>query len=398
MSENKKEKKSNFNLRTTLLMVSAFLIGFGSGAVCITLVDNGNNNVPVFQNVDSQSASNGNNGLNQDNISSVEPISTTLQDNQVTEVTTVTTVPTTTTTEVTTTTTPANLPTPLSGEYTDMVVEKVPYKEDISGDKVVYLTFDDGPWSGTPEVLDLLDEYDVKATFFVTAQFFENEDDLINAIKQLHDRGHEVCVHTYSHEYHDIYNSVSDYLDDYKKMDDIILKATGERSHVFRFPGGSNNVYGKHIREDLIREMNSRGFVYQDWNAYDGGCDGYSIDSMIYSAVNECISQDKSILLMHDTKAQSFILDTLPSIISQIKDAGYRFDVLDGTVKPIQFATVDDEEDEEQTDVTTTPEYEDDEYSNDEEITNNETYDDENLDNSQNDTDDYDYVDTSEDY
>lgn len=391
MGENGKDKKSNFNLRTTLLMVSAFLIGFGSGAVCISLVGNGSNNVPVFQNVDNQPVSNDGNAVNQQSIS--EPINTTLQDGQVTEVTTVTTVPTTTTTEATTTTTPANLPTPLSGEYTDMVVEKVPYKEDIAGDKVVYLTFDDGPWSGTPEVLDLLDEYDVKATFFVTAQFFENEDDLVKAIKQLYDRGHQVCVHTYSHEYHEIYNSVDDYLKDFKKMDDIILKATGERSHVFRFPGGSNNVYGKYIREDLIREMNSRGFVYQDWNAYDGGCDGYSIDSMIYSAVNECTSQDKSVLLMHDTKAQSFILDTLPSIISQIKEAGYRFDVLDGTVKPIQFATVDDEE-EEETEVTTVPE--DDDYSNDEEITNNETYEDDTLDENQTDSDNYD--DTSEDY
>lgn len=353
MSEEKGKKKKSFNLRSTLLMISAFLIGFGSGAVCITLVGQNGTNVPVFNDVSTNNTNNDNNSSdNTEDIASIDGLETTIPEDAES---TVTTVPTTTTTVTTTTTTPPNLPTPLSGEYTDMVVEKVPYKEEVAGDKVVYLTFDDGPWSGTPQVLDLLDEYDVKATFFVTAQFFDNEDDLVKAIKQLHDRGHAVAVHTYSHEYHDIYNSVDDYLQDYKKMDDIIVKAIGERSHVFRFPGGSNNVYGKSIREDLIREMNSRGLVYHDWNAYDGGCDGYSESNMISSAVEECTSQDKSILLMHDTKAQSFILDTLPSIISQIKEAGYRFDILDGTVKPIQFATVDDEE-EEETQVTTAPE------------------------------------------
>lgn len=390
MSEEKGKKKKSFNLRSTLLMISAFLIGFGSGAVCITLVGQNGTNVPVFNDVSTNNTNNDNNSSdNTEDIASIDGLETTIPEDAES---TVTTVPTTTTTVTTTTTTPPNLPTPLSGEYTDMVVEKVPYKEEVAGDKVVYLTFDDGPWSGTPQVLDLLDEYDVKATFFVTAQFFDNEDDLVKAIKQLHDRGHAVAVHTYSHEYHDIYNSVDDYLQDYKKMDDIIVKAIGERSHVFRFPGGSNNVYGKSIREDLIREMNSRGLVYHDWNAYDGGCDGYSESNMISSAVEECTSQDKSILLMHDTKAQSFILDTLPSIISQIKEAGYRFDVLDGTVKPIQFATVDDEE-EEETQVTTAPE----ETQIEDDTVNNEDYvettldTESNVEDNQNVDDDYNY-------
>lgn len=390
MSEEKGKKKKSFNLRSTLLMISAFLIGFGSGAVCITLVGQNGTNVPVFNDVSTNNTNNDNNSSdNTEDIASIDGLETTILEDAES---TVTTVPTTTTTVTTTTTTPPNLPTPLSGEYTDMVVEKVPYKEEVAGDKVVYLTFDDGPWSGTPQVLDLLDEYDVKATFFVTAQFFDNEDDLVKAIKQLHDRGHAVAVHTYSHEYHDIYNSVDDYLQDYKKMDDIIVKAIGERSHVFRFPGGSNNVYGKSIREDLIREMNSRGLVYHDWNAYDGGCDGYSESNMISSAVEECTSQDKSILLMHDTKAQSFILDTLPSIISQIKEAGYRFDILDGTVKPIQFATVDDEE-EEETQVTTAPE----ETQIEDDTVNNEDYvettldTESNVEDNQNVDDDYNY-------
>jgi peptidoglycan/xylan/chitin deacetylase (PgdA/CDA1 family) len=386
------KKRSSINLRTVLMMVSAMLVGFSAGAVCMTLVQqNSNSNVAVFKDT-SVSASSDANATNNDT-EDLETIEADGTDEN--SETTVTTVPTTTT-PVTTTTT-LNLPTPLSGEYPDMVVEKLDYKEEVPGDKVVYLTFDDGPWSGTPQLLDLLDQYGVKATFFVTAQFFDEEEDLVNAIKQIHDRGHEVAVHTYLHEYRDIYASVDAYLEDYKKMDDIIVKAIGTRSHAFRFPGGSNNVYDKDIREDLIREMNSRGLVYYDWNAYDGGCDGYSESQMISSAVEESESQDSSILLMHDTKAQSFILDTLPSIISQLQEAGYRFDVLDGTVKPVQFSKVEDDEDEEEeteeTTITT-----DDDYDNEDDENEDSYSDDDDNNDDDNDDDDYSNEDDSDDY
>lgn len=328
---NRDNKRKNNSIRTILIMIVVFLIGFDGGVVCAVLLEQ--NDIFAFK------------SISESDINYTQNYSVlTTRDSIASEK--ITTMATTTITEETTT---VELPTPVGYLYPEMTVEKLPFKEDVKGDKVVYITFDDGPWEGTPQLLDLLDEYDVKATFFVTAQYLK-DDDLINSLKDIHERGHEVAVHTYSHDYHQIYSSVEDYIEDYHKMDDIIFKATGERSHIFRLPGGSNAKYSSDIRNDLLTEMNYRGFVYHDWNAYDGGCDNYSINGMISKAVGEASAHDKGVLLMHDTKAQSFILQTLPDIISQLKSQGYRFDKLDGTVKPYQFETVEDASQE-----TTTP-------------------------------------------
>lgn len=293
--------------------------------VCTTILNtNGVDVVPTLQNKTN----------NYDNTSTdisnekVEVVTTTIEET------------TESTTEETTIVT--NFDSPLNNEYTDMYVERIPFNQDIAGDKVVYLTFDDGPCENTSQLLDLLDQYNIKVTFFVTAQYLK-DDELLQSLKQICERGHVVAVHTYSHDYDKIYSSVKNYLDDYQKMDSIILQATGERSHVFRFPGGSNAKFSNGIRKDLLTEMNARGFVYHDWNSYDGGCDNYSIDGMISKAVREASAHDKSVLLMHDTKSQDFIFQTLPSIITQLKDLGYRFDTLNATVKPYQFETVQEE-------------------------------------------------------
>lgn len=230
-------------------------------------------------------------------------------------------------------------PVPLSGKYLDMVVGKRAFVDLKAGDKIVYLTIDDGPCDSTPRLLEVLDRYDVKATFFVTAQYL-SEDQIVKQLGQISARGHAVAVHTYSHQYGSIYQSVDSYLKDYKKMDDLIVKATGKRSPLFRFPGGSNTGYNKKIRAELISEMNSRGLIYHDWNAFNGDTDGLIKEQMISKAVTESSYKNKSVLLIHDTPGKKDVIDTLPSIILKLREKGYRFDVLDETVKPIQFESV----------------------------------------------------------
>lgn len=210
-----------------------------------------------------------------------------------------------------------------------------PKKEDTG--KRVYMTFDDGPHKNTGQLLDVLDQYDVKATFFVTAQFLD-EENLIRQIKEIDKRGHEVAVHSYSHEYDEIYSSVDAYLADYKKMDDIIYKATGKRSKLFRFPGGSNTGYNAAIRSELIAKMESLGLQYYDWNAYDGDCDGYQGQALVDKAVQESSYEEKSILLMHDMLDKPTVITSLPALIEQLQAKGYRFLPLDPSVEPIQFA------------------------------------------------------------
>lgn len=205
-----------------------------------------------------------------------------------------------------------------------------------SDEKVVYLTIDDGPTTGTPKILDILDEYNAKATWFVTGQYMEGSA-LEDMLKQIHDRGHVIGVHTFSHKYNSIYASVDAYMEDYNKMNKIIVNAVGESSDLFRFPGGSNAGYNKKIRTELLNRVKSEGLVYYDWNAFTGDTEGKSKSEMVTKAVKECGYNNKAILLMHDVPGKDAVVEALPEILSQLQEEGYEFRALDKDVVPIQF-------------------------------------------------------------
>ena len=203
-------------------------------------------------------------------------------------------------------------------------------------EKVVYITIDDGPTTGTPKLLDILDEYNAKATWFVTGQYMEGTA-LEDMLKQIHDKGHAIGVHTFSHKYTSIYASVDAYMEDYNKMNTIIVNATGESSGLFRFPGGSNAGYNKKIRTELLSRVKSEGLVYYDWNAFTGDTEGMSKSEMVSKAVKECSYNNKAILLMHDVPGKDAVVEALPEILSQLQAKGYEFRALDKDVVPIQF-------------------------------------------------------------
>lgn len=208
--------------------------------------------------------------------------------------------------------------------------------EPLPDEKVVYITIDDGPTTDTPKILDILDQYNAKATWFVTGQYMEGAA-LEDMLKQIHDRGHTIGVHTFSHQYKNIYKSVDAYMADYEKMNKIIVDATGESSDIFRFPGGSNASYNKNIRRELLDYVKSEGLVYYDWNAFTGDTDGLSRSEMISKAVKECSYNNKAILLMHDVPGKDTVVDALPDILKSLQGKGYEFRALDKNVKPIQF-------------------------------------------------------------
>lgn len=204
-------------------------------------------------------------------------------------------------------------------------------------DKIVYFTFDDGPWTGTPRLLDILDKYEIKACFFVTAQYMEG-DKLVDMLAQIKNRGHNIGVHSLTHNYKQIYASVDAFLADYDAMDDIIFKATGERSKILRFPGGSNAGYNKAIRPQLLQAIRDRGIVYFDWNSFDGDVEGKKGQALIDQTIQQVNENNHSILLMHDMPSTSFVHDALPAIIEKLKADGYRFEMLDENTPPRQFA------------------------------------------------------------
>lgn len=204
-------------------------------------------------------------------------------------------------------------------------------------EKVVYFTFDDGPWTGTPRLLDILDQYNIKACFFVTAQYMETEP-LKNMLKQIKDRGHNVAVHSLTHNYKKIYASVDAFMSDYDAMDDLIFQATGEHSKMLRFPGGSNASYNKAIRPQLLQAVRDRGIIYFDWNSFDGDVEGKKGQELIDQTIKQVNENTHSILLMHDMPSTAFVHDALPTIIERLKADGYKFELLNENTPPRQFA------------------------------------------------------------
>lgn len=189
---------------------------------------------------------------------------------------------------------------------------------------VIYLTFDDGPNSGTTNViLDILKEEGVKATFFVTNN---GPDELI---KREFDEGHTVALHTASHDYSIIYSSEEAYFNDLYSVQNRVKRITGYESKIIRFPGGASNTvsrrYNSGIMSRLTKEVVNRGFKYYDWNVSSGDAGSTTQASGVYSNVVNSLRHDRvNMVLMHDIKP--YTRDAIRDIIRYGKNNGYRFE------------------------------------------------------------------------
>lgn len=194
--------------------------------------------------------------------------------------------------------------------------------------KIAYLTFDDGPSELTPKVLDILKEYDVKATFFLIGEEITPEREDI--VRRIVEEGHTIGLHTYTHDYTELYRSVDSFLSDYEKVFLRIYEVTGIKPTIFRFPGGSRNIHAGKICSEIAVEMERRGFCYYDWNvsAEDsvGTPTAYSIRTNIFKDVYR---YNEPVLLMHDSLANKLTVTMLPEIIKALKESGYSFDTLE---------------------------------------------------------------------
>lgn len=202
------------------------------------------------------------------------------------------------------------------------------------GTKTAYLTFDDGPSARTLEILEILKEHDVKATFFVLTK---NSDPDI--LKRIVEEGHAIGIHTHSHKYTEIYLSVEAYLADFQAAYDTIYRATAVKPGIFRFPGGSINAYNRGIYQELISEMLRRGFLYYDWNISTMDTVPHIKPEMIVHNVTAAVEdKDNLFILAHDSHDKKNTVKALPEIITRLKDQGYVFEKIENTVEPVVFA------------------------------------------------------------
>lgn len=204
-------------------------------------------------------------------------------------------------------------------------------EEEEAKGKVIYLTFDDGPSGYTWKLLDVLDKYNVKVTFFVCNNY---QDELI---KEEHKRGHTVAVHGWTHDYKKLYSSVDGFYENFYKMQDRIYELTGERPTLLRFPGGSSNAvsrqYCKGIMTTLTKDVEARGLHYFDWNVLAGDSEAQPISTeQVYKNVVNGILYLKgkpAVVLQHDIKG--FSVNAVEDIIKWGLENGYTFLPLDET-------------------------------------------------------------------
>lgn len=223
--------------------------------------------------------------------------------------------------------------------YPDLYAPPVE-RSSVDEEKVVYLTFDDGPSSLTPELLEMLECYDVKATFFLAGKDSES---CRQRMRDIVEAGHTVGVHSYTHDYDIIYESVEAYLDDFAKEYYLIREATGVAPQIFRFPGGSINSYNADIYQEIIGEMTRRGFVYFDWNRQTGDAVrvGISSKQLAENALERAAAMRRVFLLSHDLDGYTNVVDALPRIIEGYQAEGFSFAALTPEVKPVVFGYID---------------------------------------------------------
>lgn len=192
--------------------------------------------------------------------------------------------------------------------------------------KVVFLTFDDGPSENvTPLILDVLDEYKIKATFFVLGGMCAKNGTVLNDI---YHRGHAIGNHSYSHNFKELYKNEESFLNELKMTEDVIKQNLGDEfsSRLVRFPGGAFEGY----KTQYMGALNEKGYVSVDWNAVTGDAEVVSPtpENILERLKATVKNKSNVVLLLHDSATKQATAQTLPEVIEYLKSEGYEFAIL----------------------------------------------------------------------
>lgn len=173
------------------------------------------------------------------------------------------------------------------------------------GERVIYLTFDDGPGECTEQLLDVLKKYDVRATFFVVGS-----SEYLDLLPRMAAEGHSIGAHAYHHNYREVYASEEAYFADLARVEQAIAEKTGAETKLIRFPGGGSNTvsrsYSRGLMTKLTREVAERGYTYFDWNVSSGDAGATTrTDEVIKNVKDGVLKQNVAVVLQHDVKDYS---------------------------------------------------------------------------------------------
>ncbi|MDO4785049.1 MAG: polysaccharide deacetylase family protein [Propionibacteriaceae bacterium] len=200
--------------------------------------------------------------------------------------------------------------------------------------KTVFLTFDDGPAELTASILDVLSAKQVRATFFVSGSQATKRPDLLRRTQR---EGHAVAIHTFSHDYKELYpgrtGDTEAIIADYDKALAAVRAVLGDgySPTAYRYPGGHMSWKGLAEADAALAE---RGVHWIDWNAMTGDAEPpsrrpKSVDGAVAMATAGIESGTSAIVVLaHDTRAGAISLQALPRVIDTYRAAGYSFGII----------------------------------------------------------------------
>ncbi len=185
--------------------------------------------------------------------------------------------------------------------------------------KIAYLTFDDGPYTETTgQYLDVLEQYDVRATFFQLGKTSEKYDGLY---RRAYENGNTIANHTYSHQIKNgIYRGVDYFIADVVRNREFIENKLGYTTNILRFPGGTATAGS--LYEGITQQLRELGYGWVDWNAATG--DGVVMLSPAEyrdNVLNDTKDRNVLVVLMHDYNRNTLV--ALPEIIEGLRAQGY---------------------------------------------------------------------------
>jgi peptidoglycan/xylan/chitin deacetylase (PgdA/CDA1 family) len=199
------------------------------------------------------------------------------------------------------------------------------YNGDIKYKKGVFLTFDDGPSKNTLEILNILKENNIKATFFVVGRSAEHNPEIIRKLKE---NGMCILSHSYSHDYR-IYKGLDSYEEDLNKCNNTLASLLGEEVlPIIRFPGGStNSIWSKAVKWKIKDFLRRNNISYIDWNvsSADAAQVIVPMNSIKDNVINQCKNKKLAVVLMHDAPVKVTTVEALPQIIKELKGNGNVF-------------------------------------------------------------------------
>ncbi len=202
-------------------------------------------------------------------------------------------------------------------------------------EKVVYLTFDDGPTQKiTDQIMDVLKKENVKATFFIVGKEIKGREDVL---KRIYNEGHAIGLHTYSHNFKLIYQNPDAFINEMEKASSSINEVLGTNIDfkVIRFPGGSAG----RLNPKFYERLNTMGYKIFDWNIdlQDGIKGSLSPETFIANSKKCPTNSTRRIILAHCNSNNINTVKALSGIINYYKEEGYCFKVIDNNTTPLFF-------------------------------------------------------------